>query len=285
MKKGMTDKNNYQEVTQHYDSLNLIKKIEDALALQQKTFSSITLQDLAGFDEMHIGGKPASRHLGKKANLQPGSLVLDVGSGIGGPARLLAYEFGLQVVGLDLTASYCQLAAMLTRSVGIDNVTGFINGNALRLPFKSKSFDAVWTQHCAMNIKEKQRLYQEFSRVLKPTGKLLIHDVTAGKNKPVIYPAPWASTKENSFLETPENLKSILVQSGFQFDSWENITENALAWFESLKNRKTTSTSPTLSQKLVLDENLKLRAKNVRKNLQEGRINVIEAICRPSISP
>ncbi len=278
----MIDNKNYQGVTRHYDSLNLIKKIEDALALQQKTFASITLQDLAGFDEMHIGGKPASRHLGKKANLQPESLVLDVGSGIGGPARLLAHEFGMQVVGLDLTASYCQLAEKLTRSVGIEGVIGYINGNALCLPFKSKSFDAAWTQHCAMNIKEKSLLYQEIARVLKPTGKLLIHDITAGENKPVIYPAPWASTKENSFLETPESLKNILAQSGFRFDLWENITDNALAWFESLKNRPTTSTSPTLSQKLVLDENLKVRAKNVRKNLYEGRINVIEAICRPS---
>lgn len=278
----MIDNNNYQEVSQHYNSLNLIERIEEALAQQQMTFSSLTLNDLAGFDEMHIGGKVASRHLGEKANLQPGSTVLDVGSGVGGPARLLAHEFGLKVVGLDLTASYCQLADKLTSSVGIDGVIAFINGNALSLPFKSNMFDAVWTQHCAMNIKEKQLLYQEFARVLKPTGKLLIHDITAGENKPVYYPAPWASTEKNSFLETPDSLKTILIQSGFQFDLWENITQNALAWFESLKNQKTTSKAPALSQKLILGEKLKIMAQNVRKNLYEGRINVIEAICRPS---
>ncbi len=279
--KNMCDNSELQKVTKHYHSLDLVAKIESSLARHQRSISSLTLNDLATFDELHIGGKAASRRLANKAGLEPGKLILDVGSGIGGPARMLANEFGLQVIGLDLACSFCELANKLSKAVRIDNNLGFINGNALEMPFKENTIDAVWSQHCAMNIAEKTKLYSEFKRILKPKGKLLIHDVIAGDQQPVIFPVPWASSKDFSFLESSASLKKILVDSGFDIPLWEDITEQAFAWYDTFKKTKPSAETPILSQKLVLGDGLKIMAKNAKMNLQQNRVKIIEAICSP----
>ena len=128
------------------------------------------MEGLAPLDQLHIRGKEATLDLARLAELTPGMLVLDVGGGIGGPARTLANEFGCVVTVLDLTEEFCRVGEMLTARTGLSDRVTFRPGNALDMPFPSSSFDRVWVQHSSMNIAAKERLFAEIHRVLRPGG-------------------------------------------------------------------------------------------------------------------
>ncbi len=270
-----------KSISQHYDKNGLETNILSALNKVGKEMSQLTLTDLAALDELHIGGKSATRALASKSGLNTGSLVMDVGSGLGGPARTIASEFGYQVIGLDITEAFCRMARLLTKSVKIAETVDFLNGDALQMPFKQKVFDGIWSQHCSMNIPDKDRLYSEYHRILKRGGRLLIHDVVAGSQSPVFYPVPWAHDQSLSFLVSETDLKNQVTKAGFSELFWQDISQNALDWFEKQKTNRVKEKQPVFNQKMVYGENLLSMVRNIIKNLQEDRIRVIECIlCR-----
>lgn len=278
MKTGRALYEERHHIVDHYHQEKLIETIEKILA-DRHAIDSLAMPDLAAFDEMHVGGREASLSLARKARLQAGDLLLDVGCGVGGPSRMLSHGFGMRVVGLDLTASYCRIASALSQAVKGSVPLGFINGDALALPFKPAIFDVIWTQHCSMNISNKEGLYHEFKRILQKGGRLLIHDIVQGVQSPVLYPTPWAMSSENSFLQSKESLGKTLQNAGFKVDHWEIISEQALEWYARMKASKFKRKPPLFSQKLLFGDALPMMAGNMRKNLQEHRIEVLEAIC------
>src|SRR5205814_1872951 len=126
--------------------------ILDALAAMGKDTRALTVDDLAPLDQFHGGGKGVTVRFARLAGLGPGMRVLDVGGGLGGPARTLAGEFGCRVTAMDLTESYVPAAAMLTARLGLAAHVEHRIGDALSLPFDDEVFDAVWTQNSGMNI-------------------------------------------------------------------------------------------------------------------------------------
>ncbi len=89
---------------------------------------------------------------------------------------------------------------MLAELVGLEDAVDYRQGSALDLPFGDATFDHAWTQHVAMNIADRGRLYSEIRRVMKPNGRFAIYDAVAGKGEAPIYPVPWARSAETSFL-------------------------------------------------------------------------------------
>ena len=162
--------------------------ILDALSAGGRDLDALTVDDLAPSDQFHGGGKPATVRLARRAALEPGQHVLDVGGGLGGPARTLAAEFGCRVTSVDLTETYVRAAAMLTRRLGLAGRVTHRTANALALPFDDGVFDVVWTQNSGMNIADKRRLYAGFHRVLRPGGRLAIQEPMAGPGDPPIFP-------------------------------------------------------------------------------------------------
>ena len=127
--------------------------------------------------------------------------VLDVGSGIGGPARFLAATYGCQVTGVDLSEPFVDAARYLTERTGQSGQVSFQTASALELPFDDGRFDVVLLQHVAMNISDRARLYREIRRVLKSGGRFATFDVVLNSGEPH-YPVPWARTPATSFLLT-----------------------------------------------------------------------------------
>ena len=74
--------------------------------------------------------------------------------------------------------------------VGLSAKVEFIQGSALEIPFPDGSFDVVWTQHAQMNIADKRGFYSEMTRVLKPGGRLVLHDILQGEGGEPYYPLP-----------------------------------------------------------------------------------------------
>jgi SAM-dependent methyltransferase len=269
-----------ETIREHYARSDLGNIILAALAKAGKDANRLTPEDLAPIDEFHIRGRAATLELARAANVDSTKRVLDVGSGVGGTSRCLAREFGCHVTGIDLTEEYCRAAAMLSARIGLAELVDYRQGDATNLPFPDHSFDIVWTEHVAMNIPDKPRLYREMYRVLKPGGTLAIYDILAGPSGPVLFPVPWARAPESSFLATPDELRELLEGSGFKVTAWSDTTDVARAWFVSLAERIRKEGLPPLGFHVLLGPDFQAMAQNQRRNLEEGRIVLAQVVAK-----
>jgi ubiquinone/menaquinone biosynthesis C-methylase UbiE len=266
-------------VKQHYAREGLGEAILAALARAGKDIGRIEPDDLAPLDEFHLRGRAATLELARAAGLHAGEEVLDIGCGIGGPSRRVARDFGCRVSGIDLSEEYCRVATLLAEHCGLAQRCTYRAADALELPYEDAAFDVVWSQHAAMNIADKPRLYREMHRVLKPGGVLALYDVLAGPGGAAHYPAPWARAQETSFLVAPDELRRLLEAAGFAIAEWHDDSEAARAWFAA-RTAKTTSEPPALGLQLLLGDDFAVMARNQLRNLAERRIAVVRIIGR-----
>jgi len=269
-----------EAIQTHYTRPDLGDVILAALEKAGKDVNRLTPEDLAPIDAFHIRGQAATLELARAAGLDATKRVLDVGSGVGGTSRCLAKEFGCRVTGLDLTDEYCRAAEMLSAKIGLAHLVDYRQGDATDLPFDDQAFDVVWTEHAAMNISDKPRLYKEMHRVLKPGGTLAIYDVLAGSSGPVLFPVPWARTPETSFLVEPNELRMLLEEAGFTVSDWSDTTAAACAWFVSLAEKIRKDGLPPLGFHVLLGADFQAMAQNQGRNLQEGRIALAQVVAR-----
>jgi len=269
-----------EAIKTHYTRSDLGNVILAALEKAGKDVNRLTPEDLAPVDEFHIRGRAATLELARAARLDSTRRVLDVGSGVGGTSRCLAKAFGCRVTGIDLTDEYCRAAAMLSAKIGLADLVDFRQGDATNLPFDGGSFDVVWTEHVAMNIPDKPRLYREMHRVLKRGGTLAIYDILAGPSGPVLFPVPWARTPDTSFLVRPDELRKLLEEAGFTVSDWSDTTDAARAWFIALAEKISKEGLPAVGFHLLLGNDFQVMAQNQRRNLEEGRIVLAQIIAK-----
>lgn len=267
-----------QQVTEHYQKNNLTKNLISALADIGKTLDSIAPEDLIVIDELHARGRLATEELARQANLDKSKHVLDIGSGIGGPSRFLTLNYGCRVTGIDLTKEYCELASLLAEKFGLSKQLKYINGSALDMPFEDESFDIIWTQHVAMNIKEKEKLYAEAARCLKPNGTFIIYDTLAGINQPIHFPVPWSRTPETSFLATSDEMQTYLQQAGLKLKTVKDRTLETIDWITSMKEKAEKNDPPKIGIHLIFGSDFNIIMGNVFRNLMEDRLEVAEFI-------
>jgi ubiquinone/menaquinone biosynthesis C-methylase UbiE len=169
---------------------------------------------------------------------------------------------------------------MLSDRIGLSELVDYRQGDATNLPFPDASFDIVWTEHVAMNIPDKPELYREMHRVLKPGGTLAIYDILAGPSGPVLFPVPWARTSESSFLATPDELRNLLGEAGFNIAAWSDTTDAARAWFVALAEKIRKEGMPPLGFHVLLGADFQAMAQNQRRNLEEARIVLAQVVAR-----
>jgi SAM-dependent methyltransferase len=261
-----------QAVSAYWGRENLGQTILDALAAAGKDLDALTIDDTAAADQFHGGGKGATVRLARLAGLSHGMRVLDVGGGMGGPARTLAAEFGCDVTGLDLTESYVRAAALLTERLRLGDRVRHQVGNALALPFGDGIFDVVWTQNSGMNITDKPSLYAGFHRVLRRGGLLAIQEPMAGPVQPPIFPQMWAREPAQSFLRAPAEMRALIERAGFRVREWDDVTAETAGSGPG-------ATVPAYSiQRLVMGEALDAITQAGQRNREEGRIVMVQAV-------
>jgi ubiquinone/menaquinone biosynthesis C-methylase UbiE len=267
-----------QAVADHYKKRALGDVILAALKATGKDIERLTPDDLAPVDEFHAGGRNATVRLAQLAGVTGFERVLDVGCGIGGPSRYLANTFGCRVTGLDLTPEFIALAGMLAQRTRLADKVTYRHGDALDMPFPDASFDLVWSQNAAMNIGDRDRLYDEMRRVLAPSGRLALQDVAAGPGGDPYYPTPWANDKSISFLFTPQSTRAALERIGFRVLAWHDPTQEALERQVARAKALESGSLPPLGLHILIGEAFPAVVKNMVRNLQEQRIKLLNAV-------
>jgi len=266
----MRNPTSIETIRDYWDRDDLRRAILDSLVASGLALDRLTVDDLAPLDQFHGGGKGATTRLSRLAGLAPGMRVLDVGGGLGGPARSLAVDYGCRVTVIDLAESYVQAGAALTALLGLGGQVSHQLGNALELPFEEGSFDVVWTQNSGMNIEEKERMYAGFHRVLRPGGRLVFQEPMAGPVQPPVFPLMWAHDASTHFLRTPTEMRTLIENVGFRLAVWEDATAEASGGSAPARGRSI--------QSLVMGEMLATIVENGRRNRDEGRVVMVQAV-------
>ena len=171
------------DVAQHYGISGIAERILAALKAANGADAPVTVEALSVLDHFHGRGIVATKELVELLKPQAGEHILDIGSGIGGPARWFAAKCGVRVTGVDLTAEFCAAAEALNRATGLADRITIKNGSALALPVDDNSFDRAYSQNVIMNIENKLQFYREACRALKPGGVLALSNLCRGKRR------------------------------------------------------------------------------------------------------
>lgn len=263
-----------QSVSQHYTHGNLEGALLAALQRAGKNLDTLSYTDLALVDEFHIGGRPATRALGDQLDLPEGARVLDIGCGIGGPARCFASERGWRIEGVDLTAEYVEVATALSQRVGVD--ASFRQASATALPFDDARFDGAYMLHVGMNILDKPAVFREVRRVLKDGGLFAIYDAMRQSDGAFIYPVPWSCEPTTNYIATPEAYKAALSAAGLTVVKERNRRDAALQAMQ----RRIEQTGQPIGLPVVMGATAAQKVANMRNMLERGVFAPIELIAR-----
>lgn len=262
-------------VAKHYGDAGLLNRLLAGLDACGLDRDSLQPGDLASLEEFHIGGREATEHVVSQLALTADQQVLDVGCGIGGAARYIADTIGCRVTGIDLTPEFIATAKILTGYVGLSGKTRFHIGTALSMPYPDACFDVVITLHAAMNIADRDALYQEIARVLKPGGRLCVYDVMKKNQVDLVYPVPWASSPRTSYLTTPEEMSALLHAAGFEVIGVEDRTKLAIDFFRNNLSRADSSGQGRPVHP-VMGRTAREKFSNTLENIEQGRIGPVQ---------
>ena len=262
-----------QTVSEHYSNKGLLDKIYKGLEKLGIDKNQLTQSDLSSFDEFHIGGSEGTLMLAEKLIMNASSSVLDIGCGIGGPARFLSSEFGCKVSGIDLTADFVNTGNSLTDQVGLSDKVKLIEASALNIPFADNSFDVSYMIHVGMNIADKDVLFSEAFRVTKPGGVFGIYDVMLIGNCELQYPLPWAVEEDGNAIASATDYISALIKAGFSLKHEDDKTDFANGFFEKMSASMGTSEGPPpVGLHLLMGDLTTQKIKNMAKLIKSGII-------------
>lgn len=268
------------DVAQHYGTSGIAERILAALRATSAPDAPVTVDALSVLDHFHGRGIVATKELVELLKPQPGELLLDIGSGIGGPARWFAAKCGVRVTGVDLTPEFCAAAEALNRATGLADEITIKQGSALALPVADNTFDRAYSQNVIMNIADKRRFYSEAFRALKPGGVLALSNLCRGAAGEFIYPVPWAETAATSFLATPDEMRADLLAVGFAIVVFNDTTAATLP--ATIRNRERLEREGlgALGTHLIMGERLREMQINSARNQEAGLGRTIEALVR-----
>jgi sarcosine/dimethylglycine N-methyltransferase len=269
---------NLDSVRDHYRATGLTERLKTALTAFAPDEQRLTPQQLATLDQFHTLGLAATVELARLVGITAEMSVLDVGSGVGGPARFLAATYGCRVIGIDLSEPFVDAARYLTERTGQSRQVSFETASALELPFADGHFDTVLLQHVAMNISDRARLYREIRRVLKLSGRFATFDVVLNTGDPH-YPVPWARTPATSFLLTAAATREVIEPAGFRMLAWQDDTEAAKNWIAQMR---ASGPLPSPNLGVVMGPDFAQLSANLGRNLMEGRLGILTAVFEAS---
>jgi sarcosine/dimethylglycine N-methyltransferase len=231
-----------------YTETNLVAAVEQLAGVD---LAALTQPQLDGIDQFHSGGAEAVERLLPSLRLTPSMTALDVGSGLGGPARQVARATGCRVVGVDITPAYVDAARALTAASGQSDQVDFLHADVADV--ERSDFDAAYTMHVQMNVADKQTFFTAIASRLRVGARLGIFEVCRpGQDQPA-FPVAWSIDGADSFLVTPSDLRTAIEHSGFETVEWVDETAWVLHWFQEAPARWAAAGSAAALPALLTD--------------------------------
>jgi ubiquinone/menaquinone biosynthesis C-methylase UbiE len=269
------------KIVEHYGTGALLARLESALRADGADPAHPTVEALAPYDQFHGRGLEATEDMAALVVVRPTDHLLDVGSGLGGPARWLSTRFGCRITGIDLTPEFCAIAEHFTRLIGLDVRVHFQLGNALAMPFDDGTFEGAYSMFVSMNIADKPRLYREIYRVLRASGWLVLSEIARGNDCDVLYPTPWASTAAESFLSSADDTQEALRSAGFHVELVKNDLQRTLNFGAKVRAMLERGEKPPYrANALIHGDTAGVMLANVVRGYQDGSLVPIEVVAR-----
>lgn len=267
-------------IAHHWGRGDIYAVIEAALKHAGKPLDALTVEDLVPVDHFHARGLPATIELADQLPVTPGQRLVDIGCGLGGPARYMAKRFRCHVSGVDITAPFIDAATKLTALLRMELQVTLELGDGQRLPYGSASFDGAYTQHVTMNVGDRPAFFAEAYRVLKPGGFFALTEHGLGPKGSPHYPLPWSTDGSGSYLVAPAETRALLEKAGFRAIAIEDTGAKYAAGYRVAIERAEAGAVPALGIHLLMGENTLEKTRNALRNIDEGRTHPIQLICR-----
>ncbi|HZE04569.1 MAG TPA: methyltransferase domain-containing protein [Solirubrobacteraceae bacterium] len=267
-------------IADHWADRDVYGLIVAALERTSKPLDSLTVEDLAPVDHFHARGFPATVDLADRLPVKPGDHVLDIGCGIGGPARYFARRFGCRVSGIDITGPFVEAANKLTALLDMGDRVSIEQGDATLLPYDDGSFDGAYAQHVTMNVADRPRFFGEAWRVLKPGGFFALSEHGLGPAGSPHHPLPWSEDGTGEFLVTPSETCRLLAAAGFVDVERKDTGPEYLAGYRAALELVDRGELPPLGLHVLMGPTAPQKMRNSARNIEEGRTHPVQVVCR-----
>jgi SAM-dependent methyltransferase len=271
---------NAKAIADHWGRGDVYGLIVSALNKMSKPLDSLTVEDLAPVDHFHARGFPATVELADRLPLKAGQHIVDIGCGLGGPARYLARRFQCKVSGVDITEPFVEAANKLTALLHMERQVHIEHGDGQHLPYADSTFDGAFTQHVTMNVADRLAFFAEAYRVLKPGAFFALTEHGLGEKGDPHYPVPWSMDGSGAYLVTPSETRALLQQAGFIDIRMEDTGAKYAAGYKAAIEKAQKGELPPLGVHLLLGETAPQKTRNALRNIEEGRTHPIQVICR-----
>jgi SAM-dependent methyltransferase len=273
----MTDQ---KAIADHWGRGDVYALIVSALQKMSKPLDALTVEDLAPVDHFHARGFPATVELADRLPIRAGQHIVDIGCGLGGPARYIAQRFQCRVSGLDITQPFVEAANKLTALLGMEDRVTIEQGDGQRLPYPDAAFDGACTQHVTMNVADRSGFFAEAYRVLRPGGFFALTEHGLGPRGDPHHPVPWSEDGSGAYLCTPSETRALLAAAGFEDIVVEDTGPKYVAGYRAAIERAEKGTLPPLGTHLLMGETALAKMRNAARNIEEGRTHPLQLICR-----
>jgi ubiquinone/menaquinone biosynthesis C-methylase UbiE len=268
-----------QSISDHWGTGDVYARIIAAMEAASLSPSNVTVEQLAPVDHFHARGLPATIELADALPIQAGHHIVDIGCGIGGPARYFAKRFGCRVSGVDITGPFVEAGNKLTKLLKMEDQVDVGLGNGEQLPYGDGAFDGGYAQHVTMNVADRARFFGEAFRVLRPGAFFALTEHGLGPNGSPLYPLPWSEDGSGAYLVTPAETVTYLEKAGFVDIRMEDTGAKYLAGYQRVMELAAQGALPAFGMQILLGPTAPTKTRNAARNIQEGRTHPVQVIC------
>ncbi|HSF92220.1 MAG TPA: class I SAM-dependent methyltransferase, partial [Paracoccaceae bacterium] len=251
----------------------------DTMKLADIDPNSVTVEQLAPVDHFHARGFPATVELADALPIKEGDRLVDIGCGLGGPARYLAKRFKCHVDGIDITAPFVDAANKLSALVGMEDAVECRHGDGQKLPYDDEAFDGGYTQHVTMNVPDRNVFFGEAYRVLKPGAFFALTEHGLGEVGEPHHPVPWSEDGSGAYLMRPADTVAALEKAGFADIKVTDTGEKYLQGYNRAIELAERGEAPVFGTHILLGKLAPQIVRNAARNIEERRTHPVQIIC------